>query len=153
MFCFDGIRSCRVFCFFCMNSRNGRMALTCVCFSWLFRLCTSVYSSGWLNISIRLYQKERMMQVKVHWLLVYWIYMVLKFSRIIGKGGSLNWSLSTSIHSFEQLCINYCNEKLQQLFIELVLKQEQEEYERENITWQHVGLTQVAVSNSRYFLI
>ena len=42
--------------------------------------------------------------------------------------------------SFEQLCINYCNEKLQQLFIELVLKQEQEEYERENITWQHVGL-------------
>ncbi|CAF4369642.1 unnamed protein product, partial [Rotaria magnacalcarata] len=26
----------------------------------------------------------------------------------------------------------------QQLFIELVLKQEQEEYERENITWQHI---------------
>ena len=45
-----------------------------------------------------------------------------------------------SIDSFEQLCINYCNEKLQQLFIELVLKQEQEEYERENITWQHVYL-------------
>ncbi len=41
-------------------------------------------------------------------------------------------------YSFEQLCINYCNEKLQQLFIELVLKQEQEEYERENITWKHV---------------
>lgn len=41
-------------------------------------------------------------------------------------------------NSFEQLCINYCNEKLQQLFIELVLKQEQEEYERENINWQHI---------------
>lgn len=40
--------------------------------------------------------------------------------------------------SFEQLCINYCNEKLQQLFIELVLKEEQEEYENENIAWQHV---------------
>lgn len=41
--------------------------------------------------------------------------------------------------SFEQFCINYCNEKLQQLFIELVLKQEQEEYEREGITWMHVS--------------
>lgn len=41
--------------------------------------------------------------------------------------------------SFEQLCINYCNEKLQQLFIQLILKQEQEEYEREGITWQSVS--------------
>lgn len=41
--------------------------------------------------------------------------------------------------SFEQFCINYCNEKLQQLFIQLILKQEQEEYEREGITWQSVS--------------
>lgn len=34
---------------------------------------------------------------------------------------------------FEQFCINYCNEKLQQLFIELTLKSEQEEYRREQI--------------------
>ena len=34
--------------------------------------------------------------------------------------------------------INYCNEKLQQLFIELVLKQEQQEYEREGIKWEHI---------------
>ncbi|XP_024866372.1 unconventional myosin-Ig isoform X2 [Kryptolebias marmoratus] len=41
-------------------------------------------------------------------------------------------------NSFEQFCINYCNEKLQQLFIELILQQEQDEYQREGITWQHI---------------
>lgn len=41
-------------------------------------------------------------------------------------------------NSFEQFCINYCNEKLQQLFIELVLKQEQEEYNREGIAWTNI---------------
>lgn len=38
-------------------------------------------------------------------------------------------------NSFEQLCINYVNEKLQQIFIQLTLKTEQEEYAREQITW------------------
>lgn len=42
-------------------------------------------------------------------------------------------------NSFEQLNINYCNEKLQQLFIELVLQEEQEEYRREGIEWEEVS--------------
>lgn len=51
------------------------------------------------------------------------------------------WSLQpfSALHSdnnsFEQLCINYVNEKLQQIFIELTLKTEQEEYVREQIKW------------------
>lgn len=42
-------------------------------------------------------------------------------------------------NSFEQFCINFCNEKLQQLFIELTLKSEQEEYLREGIEWVPVA--------------
>lgn len=38
-------------------------------------------------------------------------------------------------NSFEQLCINYCNEKLQQLFIDLVLKREQRIYEEEGVKY------------------
>lgn len=41
-------------------------------------------------------------------------------------------------NNFEQFCINFCNEKLQQLFIELTLKSEQDEYRREGIEWIQV---------------
>lgn len=41
-------------------------------------------------------------------------------------------------NSFEQLCINYVNEKLQQIFIQLTLKAEQEEYAKEKIQWQPI---------------
>eukprot|EP00804_Cyclotella_cryptica_P005963 CCRYP_000224-RB/>CCRYP_000224-RB protein AED:0.01 eAED:0.01 QI:97/1/1/1/1/1/2/2451/1530 len=42
-------------------------------------------------------------------------------------------------NSFEQLCINYCNEALQQQFNRFVLRNEQEEYNREGIPWTYIG--------------
>lgn len=41
-------------------------------------------------------------------------------------------------NGFEQFCINYVNEKLQQIFIELTLKAEQEEYDLEGIKWEPI---------------
>uniref|UniRef100_A0A1B0CDW7 Putative myosin head n=1 Tax=Lutzomyia longipalpis TaxID=7200 RepID=A0A1B0CDW7_LUTLO len=41
-------------------------------------------------------------------------------------------------NSLEQLAINYCSERLQQHFLSMVLREQQELYVREGLEWQHV---------------
>ncbi|KAG7308072.1 hypothetical protein JYU34_006714 [Plutella xylostella] len=45
------------------------------------------------------------------------------------------------MNSFEQFCINYCNEKLQQFFNERILKNEQELYKREGLHVPEIRFT------------
>ena len=54
-----------------------------------------------------------------------------------------------AVNNFEQFCINYANEKLQQKFTEDVFKTVQVEYQSEGIPWSHIDFKDnAAVSNS-----
>lgn len=44
-----------------------------------------------------------------------------------------------NVNSFEQLCINYANENLQQFFVQHIFKMEQEYYTKEGINWKNIA--------------
>lgn len=46
-----------------------------------------------------------------------------------------------TVNSFEQFCINYCNEKLQQFFNEKILRHEQDLYKKEGLCVPEISFT------------
>uniref|UniRef100_A0A8C5HRB4 Myosin IB n=1 Tax=Gouania willdenowi TaxID=441366 RepID=A0A8C5HRB4_GOUWI len=60
------------------------------------------------------------------------------FSWLVTRINENSFDMFIRDNSFEQFVINYCNEKLQQIFIELTLREEQEEYVREGIEWTNI---------------
>lgn len=76
-------------------------------------------------------------------------WLVERINHSIGRGSSTQKLRSIGIldifgfeifqnNSFEQLCINYCNEKLQQFFNLYTFKKEEMLYQSEKIQYQHV---------------
>jgi hypothetical protein len=62
----------------------------------------------------------------------------LDFARVLSdpelkqhKNNIISFAEYFTVNSFEQFCINYCNEKLQQFFNKRILKDEQDLYQKE----------------------
>ena len=58
-----------------------------------------------------------------------------------------------TVNSFEQFCINYCNEKLQQFFNQRILKEEQELYEKEGLGVKKISFVDNQVNSDQKCII
>lgn len=64
---------------------------------------------------------------------------------------TIRFSEFFTVNSFEQFCINYCNEKLQKFFNDRILKQEQELYAIEYLNVPHIEYTDNQDCIGRFF--
>eukprot|EP01103_Thecamoeba_quadrilineata_P016539 TRINITY_DN5557_c0_g2_i1.p1 TRINITY_DN5557_c0_g2~~TRINITY_DN5557_c0_g2_i1.p1 ORF type:complete len:823 (-),score=171.98 TRINITY_DN5557_c0_g2_i1:77-2545(-) len=96
-----------------------------------------------LNLEQSLYARDSLAK-SVYGRLFYWLVdqankaiKTTTFSTSLGVLDIYGFEIF-GVNGFEQLCINFVNEKLHQLFIELTLKAEQEEYASEGIPWEDI---------------
>ncbi|MDP2437853.1 MAG: hypothetical protein Q8P67_19090, partial [archaeon] len=74
-------------------------------------------------------------------------FIVAKINASLSASGSMNVIGVLDIYgfeifdtnSFEQFCINYVNERLQQIFIDLTVRGEQKEYHDEGLKWKDIA--------------
>ncbi|CAI2320056.1 unnamed protein product [Caenorhabditis sp. 36 PRJEB53466] len=100
-----------------------------------------------LNVEQANYTRDAWVKAIYARLFDYLVKKVNEAMNVTGQSSTDNFSVGIldiygfeifNSNGFEQFCINFVNEKLQQIFIELTLKAEQEEYVREGIKWTEI---------------